>query len=180
MGEAAAFVKTQAPSRIPLTISLSKVRGIGGISLKATGTKQAWTRSSQRDWAFHSVMQVMYCTSRFVSSGCCKVLCRTIACSDYFLEGEDCQEDGGQNLLGLFVWQEILPEAKLINTRPTSNFSVSTSRLLFSRFHFEWHLPIYTICSTVLKRVLGWKHMSLNQKVETTVGLIKIAWKPQT
>lgn len=125
-------------------------------------------------------MQAMYCTSRLVSSGCCKVLCKKIACSDYVLEGEDCREDGGQDQLGLFIWQEILTESKLINTRPTTNFSVSTSRLFFSCFRFEQHSPIYIICPTVLKRVLGWKHMSLNQEGEMTVSLIKIAWKPQT
>ena len=45
------FGKSQAPSRIPLMISVSKA---GAVSLKAVGTA-GQIRRSQRDQAFHSV-----------------------------------------------------------------------------------------------------------------------------
>ena len=48
------FVKTGAPRRIPLTISVSKA---GATSLKAMETRQTWTRWNQRDRAFPSVTQ---------------------------------------------------------------------------------------------------------------------------
>lgn len=42
----AVFIKTQAPSRISLMISASKVVAV---NVRALGTTQAWMRRSQRD-----------------------------------------------------------------------------------------------------------------------------------